>query len=78
MAERKAFLLRLDPRPDIVLATGDLVDGGKPEEYDRLRRLLAPLPLLTPAERGPAFQVFQVVDVHVNCQKRRGCHNCQK
>src|SRR3979490_1305457 len=33
----------LDPRPDVVLATGDLVEGGKPEEYARLRRLLAPL-----------------------------------
>jgi 3',5'-cyclic-AMP phosphodiesterase len=33
----------LDPRPDIVLATGDLVDGGKPDEYALLRRLLAPL-----------------------------------
>jgi 3',5'-cyclic AMP phosphodiesterase CpdA len=33
----------LDPRPDIVIATGDLVEGGKPEEYARLKRLLAPL-----------------------------------
>jgi 3',5'-cyclic AMP phosphodiesterase CpdA len=40
-----AHILELDPRPDIVLATGDLVDGGKPEEYDLLRRLLAPLPM---------------------------------
>jgi 3',5'-cyclic-AMP phosphodiesterase len=36
---------RLTPRPDIVLATGDLVDGGRPEEYARLRQLLAPLPM---------------------------------
>ena len=33
----------LDPQPDIVLATGDLVDGGKVDEYQLLRRLLAPL-----------------------------------
>ena len=40
-----AHVLGLEPRPDIVIATGDLVDGGKPEEYARLRRLLAPLPM---------------------------------
>ena len=40
-----AHIMRLDPRPDIVLATGDLVDGGKPEEYALLRDLLAPLPM---------------------------------
>ena len=40
-----AHVLDLDPRPDVVIATGDLVDGGKPEEYARLRRLLAPLPM---------------------------------
>src|ERR1044072_3398575 len=38
-----AHVMALDPSPDIVLATGDLVDGGKPEEYALLRRLLAPL-----------------------------------
>lgn len=40
-----AHLLALDPRPDIVLATGDLVDGGKPEEYARLRAILAAVPM---------------------------------
>ncbi len=34
---------RMSPRPDIVLATGDLVDRGQPDEYARLRDLLAPL-----------------------------------
>ena len=46
-----AHVTALDPRPDIVLATGDLVDGGKPEEYALLRRLLAPLPM--PVYRHP-------------------------
>ena len=42
-ARRRAHQPRSIPRPDIVLATGDLVEGGKPEEYALLRRLLAPL-----------------------------------
>ena len=36
-------LLTLTPRPDVVFATGDLVDAGVPEEYGRLRTMLAPL-----------------------------------
>jgi 3',5'-cyclic AMP phosphodiesterase CpdA len=38
-------LARLEPRPDAILATGDLVDAGSAEEYQRLRGLLAPLPM---------------------------------
>jgi Icc protein len=40
-----ARLADLDPRPDAVVATGDLVDAGDPVEYAHLRRLLAPLAL---------------------------------
>ncbi len=36
-------LAGLDPRPDAVVLTGDLTDGGLPEEYAELRSLLAPL-----------------------------------
>jgi 3',5'-cyclic-AMP phosphodiesterase len=36
-------LLALKQRPDIVVATGDLTDFGRPEEYAALRELLAPL-----------------------------------
>ena len=45
LARAVDHILHLDPRPDVVLATGDLVDGGTDEEYARLRRLLAPLPI---------------------------------
>jgi 3',5'-cyclic-AMP phosphodiesterase len=40
-----AQICRMTPRPDVVLATGDLVDGGRPNEYERLRGLLTPLPM---------------------------------
>jgi 3',5'-cyclic-AMP phosphodiesterase len=38
-------LNRLRPRPAIVVATGDLVDGGGELEYAHLQRLLVPLDL---------------------------------
>jgi 3',5'-cyclic AMP phosphodiesterase CpdA len=38
-------LTRLRPRPDVVLATGDLTDAGGSDEYRHLRDLLAPLPM---------------------------------
>jgi 3',5'-cyclic AMP phosphodiesterase CpdA len=36
-------ILALPQAPDAVIATGDLVDLGRPEEYGLLRELLAPL-----------------------------------
>jgi 3',5'-cyclic-AMP phosphodiesterase len=43
-----AHLNALDPRPDLVLLSGDVVDAGTPAEYAHARRLLAALeiPLL--------------------------------
>jgi Icc protein len=38
-----AALRTLDPPPDSVLVTGDLVHNGSPAEYDRVAELLAPL-----------------------------------
>lgn len=44
LGECVAAVGRLDPQPDLVVLTGDLVDFGRPEEYARLRAILAPLP----------------------------------
>ncbi len=38
-----AHILKLNPQPDIVLATGDLTDFGRADEYAHLRALLSPL-----------------------------------
>lgn len=38
-------LLALPARPDAVVLTGDLADGGQPAEYTRLHALLSPLPM---------------------------------
>lgn len=40
-----AHLVAFAPRPDFVVISGDLVDGGTDEEYAHLRALLAPLDL---------------------------------
>lgn len=45
LARAVEHLIALKPRPDLVLATGDLVDSGRPDEYRRLHDLLAPLPM---------------------------------
>jgi 3',5'-cyclic-AMP phosphodiesterase len=45
LARAVAELNRLNPPPDIVVITGDLVDKGETAEYDHLRSLLAPLPM---------------------------------
>ena len=38
-------VIALNPLPDAVIVTGDLVNGATAEEYERLRELLAPLPM---------------------------------
>jgi 3',5'-cyclic-AMP phosphodiesterase len=56
-------LNRLDPQPDLVLASGDLVDAGGPEEYDHLHELLTPLraPLLLLPGNHDAHGAFRPV-----------------
>src|SRR5215470_13015037 len=38
-------ILSLPQRPDALLVSGDLTDNGTPEEYGRLRDIVAPLDL---------------------------------
>ena len=38
-----AHLAAMQPQPDLLLITGDLVDLGRPAEYEYLRSLLTPL-----------------------------------
>ncbi len=45
LAQAVSALRALEPAPDIVVGTGDLTDVGRPEEYELLCELLAPLPM---------------------------------
>lgn len=38
-----AEILRLDPQPDLIVHTGDLVDFGLPEEYEHFKSIIEPL-----------------------------------
>ncbi len=62
---------RLPQRPDAVIATGDLVDGGTPAEYSLLRELLSPLTMpvyLMPGNHDERQAMRQVFDDHAYLQ----------
>ena len=64
LARAVTHLNGLAPRPDVVLATGDLVERGEPEEYARLREILDRLAMplyVIPGNhdaRGPLARAF--------------------
>ncbi len=43
LAQAIAHINNLQPLPDVVIASGDLTDHGRPEEYEQLREILARL-----------------------------------
>jgi 3',5'-cyclic AMP phosphodiesterase CpdA len=59
-------VLELDCRPDLVLLTGDLVDEGKPEEYEMARHLLSKLsiPYLVIPGNHDQREAFRVAFAH--------------
>ncbi len=62
-----AHIGRLPQRPDAVIATGDLVDGGTSAEYALLRELLSPLTMpvyLMPGNHDERQALRQVFDDH--------------
>jgi 3',5'-cyclic AMP phosphodiesterase CpdA len=56
-----AHLLSFDPRPDVLLVTGDVADHGLPDEYAEARTLLdaEPYPLIW--QVGPPTVAFHLL-----------------
>ena len=62
-----AHLNALAPRPDVLLATGDLVERGQLDEYERLRELLEPLSMpvyLIPGNHDDRANLPRAFDRH--------------
>ena len=68
VAEAIARLSRLNPQPDLVVASGDLVQDGTVEEYELLKVMLAPLKCpvyLMPGNHDHRDNLRQIFDTHV-------------
>lgn len=62
-----AHVNALDPSPDVALITGDLVESGKPEEYENLKRMLSALRMpfyLIPGNHDARDQLREVFSDH--------------
>jgi Icc protein len=67
LARAVAHLNGLAPGPDVVLATGDLVERGQIDEYERLHELLQPLGMpvyLIPGNHDDRDNLRRVFDHH--------------
>jgi Icc protein len=67
LAATVARLNALEPRPDLVIATGDLVNDGRRDEYARLRDILAPLEIdlvLQPGNHDDPAQLAEAFPDH--------------
>lgn len=62
-----AHVNALDPSPDVALITGDLVESGKPEEYENLKHMLSALRMpfyLIPGNHDARDQLREVFSDH--------------
>jgi 3',5'-cyclic AMP phosphodiesterase CpdA len=79
-AQALAHLDTLDRRPDLIVLTGDLVDHGRPAEYQEVRRLLAAtttIPWLAMAGNHDGREAFRAAFHDQACLPREGpLHFC--
>ncbi len=75
LARCVAHLMKLPQRPDAVLFSGDLVDFGRPDEYQNLARLIAPLTMpayLMPGNHDNPEQMRQSFASHAYLRQGSG------
>ncbi len=72
VAEAIARLSRLNPQPDVVVASGDLIQDGTVEEYELLKVMLTPLQCpvyLMPGNHDHRDHLRQVFNTHTYLPK---------